>query len=62
MPQWTSIHVKPLADELRAGLKLGGTRALPELFTAAGIHFDFSERTLRPLMDAVAEELRQLPS
>jgi oligoendopeptidase F len=46
----------------RAGLKLGGTRSLPELFTAAGIHFDFSELTLRPLMDAVAEELRQLPS
>jgi oligoendopeptidase F len=45
----------------RAGLKLGGTRALPELFQAAGIHFDFSERTLRPLMGAVAEELRQLP-
>ena len=46
----------------RAGLKLGGTRSLPELFSAAGIHFDFSERTLRPLMDAVAEELTHLPS
>jgi oligoendopeptidase F len=46
----------------RAGLKLGGTRSLPELFSAAGIHFDFSERTLRPLMDAVAEELTSLPS
>ena len=41
----------------KSALKLGGTRPLPELFTAAGIRFDFSEQTLRPLMDAVAEEL-----
>jgi oligoendopeptidase F len=45
----------------RAGLKLGGTRSLPELFSAAGIVFDFSEKTLRPLMDAVGEELAALP-
>lgn len=46
----------------RAALKLGGTRSLPELFSAAGIVFDFSERTLRPLMDAVGEELSSLPA
>jgi oligoendopeptidase F len=45
----------------RAALRLGGTRSLPELFGAAGIVFDFSERTLRPLMDAIGEELRALP-
>ncbi|HSI34561.1 MAG: M3 family oligoendopeptidase [Phycisphaerae bacterium] len=45
----------------RAALKLGGTRPLPELFAAAGIVFDFSEKTLRPLMDAVGEELERLP-
>ena len=45
----------------RAGLKLGGTRPLPELFAATGIRFDFSEQTLRPLMQAVAEELNSLP-
>lgn len=45
----------------RAALKLGGTRPLPELFSAAGIVFDFSARTLGPLMDAVAEELAALP-
>ena len=45
----------------RAGLRLAGTRPLPELFSAAGIVFDFSERTLRPLMDAVADELATLP-
>lgn len=46
----------------RAALKLGGTRPLPELFSAAGIRFDFSKRTLEPLMNAVAEELSQLPT
>jgi oligoendopeptidase F len=42
----------------RAALRLGGTRSLPELFSAAGIVFDFSERTLGPLMEAIGEELR----
>ena len=46
----------------RAALALGGTRPLPELFAAAGIAFDFSEKTLRPLMNAVGEELARLPS
>ena len=45
----------------RSALKLGGTRTLPELFSAAGIVFDFSERTLGPLMEAVGEELAGLP-
>jgi len=44
----------------RAALSLGGTRTLPELFAAAGIHFDFSEKTLRPLMSAVQEALESL--
>jgi oligoendopeptidase F len=46
----------------RAGLALGGTRPLPELFSAAGIQFDFSEKTLRPLMKAGADEMASLPS
>lgn len=37
----------------RAALALGGTRPLPELFAAAGIKFDFSSKTLEPLMKAV---------
>ena len=45
----------------RAALALGGTRPLPELFAAAGIAFDFSEKTLRPLVNAVAEEMMALP-
>lgn len=52
---------KRALESYRAALKLGGTRPLPELFTAAGIRFDFSDQTLKPLMDAVGEELRRLP-
>ncbi len=42
----------------RAGLSLGWTRSLPELFKAAGLKFDFSERTLAPLVRAVTKELK----
>jgi oligoendopeptidase F len=49
-----------LAD-YRNALKLGGTRPLPELFKTAGIRFDFSEQTIRPLMDAIRRELAELP-
>jgi oligoendopeptidase F len=52
---------KALAN-YRAALALGGTRPLPELFAGAGIHFDFSEKTLRPLMNAIEEELQSLPA
>src|SRR5687768_16693807 len=45
----------------RAALALGGKRPLPELFAAAGIRFDFSAKTLGPLMRAVGEELDRLP-
>ncbi len=45
----------------RSALALGGTRPLPELFAAAGISFDFSEKTLSPLMNALGEELASLP-
>jgi oligoendopeptidase F len=51
---------KALAN-YRSALKLGGTRTLPELFAAAGIQFDFTEKTLRPLMNAIGEELAKLP-
>lgn len=45
----------------RSALSLGGTRPLPQLFAAAGIVFDFSQKTLRPLMNALEEELENLP-
>ena len=43
----------------RAALALGGTRPLPELFAAAGIAFDFSEKTLRPLVSAIQKEIAE---
>jgi oligoendopeptidase F len=46
----------------RAALALGGTRPLPDLFTAAGIRFDFSTQTLLPLMQALRDELASLPT
>jgi oligoendopeptidase F len=45
----------------RAALALGGTRPLPELFAAAGIEFDFTERTIRPLVAALEREIEALP-
>jgi len=45
----------------RSALALGGTRPLPELFAAAGIVFDFSARTFKPLIAALEQELRNLP-
>jgi oligoendopeptidase F len=44
----------------RNGLKLGGSRPLPELYSAAGIEFDFSERTIEPLVKAVKAEWERL--
>ncbi|MCH7870688.1 MAG: M3 family oligoendopeptidase [Planctomycetes bacterium] len=44
----------------RAALTLGGSRPLPELFETAGCKFDFSEATLRPLIEAVMEEVERL--
>jgi oligoendopeptidase F len=41
-------------------LALGGSRPLPELFTAAGGRFDFSAATIRPLMAAIRKELETL--
>ena len=49
-----------LAD-YRNGLKFGGTLPLPDLFTQAGIKFDFSQDTIAPLMQTVQTELDKLP-
>lgn len=48
----------PLAlEQYKSALAFGGSRSLPELFAAAGIEFDFSDKTIRPLVEAVAMEL-----
>ena len=41
--------------QYRQGLSLGGSKPLPELFSAAGIKFDFSYETMAPLVEAVQE-------
>jgi oligoendopeptidase F len=44
----------------KRALALGGSRPLPELFAAAGCKFDFSRKTIAPLMDLVGSELEKL--
>lgn len=51
--------VKALAD-YQAGLALGGSRPLPELFAAAGCRFDFSAQTVKPLVQLARTELEKL--
>jgi oligoendopeptidase F len=46
--------------EYQQGLALGGSKTLPELFSAAGCHFDFSSQTVRPLVQLVQNELAKL--
>ncbi len=52
------------ADALRRyrqALGLGGSRPLPQLFEAAGVNFDFSEATIKPLTETIEHELETLP-
>lgn len=44
----------------RKALALGGTKTLPELFTAAGGKFGMGPETLRPLVEAVEAELEEI--
>ncbi|NTV29018.1 MAG: M3 family oligoendopeptidase [Candidatus Omnitrophica bacterium] len=44
----------------KQALTLGGARPLPELFTAAGIRFDFSREIMASLMDDVCREWKRL--
>ena len=59
---WLSAKndVQQAVAKYRAALTLGGSRPLPELFETAGCKFDFSEATLRPLIEAVVEEIQRL--
>jgi len=44
------------------GLRLGGTKPLPELFGAAGLTFDFGPATVSRLVERVERELSTLPA
>ena len=41
-------------------LALGGSRPLPELFSAAGCRFEFSAKTIQPLAKMLRDELGKL--
>ncbi|HKS37927.1 MAG TPA: M3 family oligoendopeptidase, partial [Verrucomicrobiae bacterium] len=56
-----SKHDKAKAlGDYKGALALGGSRPLPELFAAAGCPFDFSEKTVKPLIALVRQELAKL--
>ena len=44
----------------KAGLALGGSKPLPQLFQTAGIQFDFTAPIVEKLMSAVGSQLKQL--
>ena len=50
---------KALAD-YKKSLALGGSRPLPELFSAAGCTFEFSAKTIQPVAKMLREELEKL--
>ncbi|MES2307585.1 MAG: M3 family oligoendopeptidase [Verrucomicrobiota bacterium] len=41
------------------GLSLGGSKPLPDLFRETGIAFDFSEKTIQPLIDLLQKTIQQ---
>jgi len=47
-------------DAYKKSLALGGSRPLPELFSAAGCRFQFDAETLQPLIKLLREELSEL--
>jgi oligoendopeptidase F len=49
-------------NHYKRSLALGGSRPLPELFAAAGCKFEFSRKTMAPLVSLVREELAKLPA
>ncbi len=64
MQMWLKATTDPkqALSQYRKALTLGGTRPLPELFKTAGLVFDFSEKTIAPLMKAIEQELENMPN
>jgi len=44
--------------QYKAGLALGNSKPLPDLFSTAGIRFDFSAETIVPLMELLSHEVK----
>jgi len=51
---------KKAIAKYREGESLGWTRSLPELFRAAGLKFDFSEKTIGPLIKTALADLENM--
>jgi oligoendopeptidase F len=52
---------KVALEHYLAGLKLGGSRPLPELFETAGVPFRFGPEAIKRIVDRVQVELDALP-
>lgn len=46
--------------QYKDALKLGYTKSIPEVYKAAGVRFDFSEKYIRELVEFVRNELKKL--
>ncbi|SDU14255.1 oligoendopeptidase F [Verrucomicrobium sp. GAS474] len=59
---WSAAHKdrKAAIDAYLSGLSLGGSKPLPQLFEGAGIAFDFTDKTIAPLIALVREEMAKL--
>jgi len=57
--QYKENKEKALSNYMHA-LSLGGTKTLPELYSAAGLKFDFSKEHIKQLMDFVSTELQKI--
>jgi oligoendopeptidase F len=56
---WKAYHENPeqTVSNYKNALALGSSKSLPEVYEAAGIKFDFSEETIKELMDFAKEQL-----
>lgn len=53
---------KTAIDAYINALTIGGAKPLPELFNAAGLPFDFGDKTVQSISEAVQQELATLPA
>ena len=60
---WSNYRADPAKaiQGYKAGLRLGGSRPLPELFRASGLDFDFSPPAVMRTWSQVEEALEELP-
>ena len=64
LQMWLQYREKPemaLANYATA-MRLGGSRPLPDLFEAGGMQFNLGRPTVQGLIDAVRDQLAELPN